>query len=210
MLMPGLLLLLAGIVLVAQEGAGLNSIYILAALVLCLLGYGGAKEKSAPHLATVSLFILFVSYSLHSSFNTNFLLAGKAKEIISQVHTTQEFHDLALNIRAEVKARPLNDPARIMILGNATWPLTWYFRDVPLVQYHRGEESIHLFDYVFHNPESPLETGESFESRTVPLRGWFVPNYSRMTLKKFLLYSISKEPWNETGYQSVVLQIRKE
>jgi hypothetical protein len=157
------------------------------------------------------LLILFVIFSLNGAYLTNFRLAGDASEVISQVHTTSEFKWHALRVRQDIVSRPLNNEARVFVTGISVWPTNWYLRDLHQVAYGDVLENPGQYDYIFKDwtgrPEE--DNIEGFRPINLRLRGWFVPDYSKMSMKALLIYYWNRSPWNPVGYQWVVLHVRE-
>jgi len=208
-LFPGALLFVITAVFIVQEGFWINIYFLLAALIVTGAGILFLALRIRLNNLATSVFIIFIAFSFRGSLITNYALAGASKEVISQVHTTREFHDLARRIESDALSRPLSKPATMLATGISTWPLTWYMRDVPNFHFHQGDRDILEFDYIFEDESVRGGNIEGYERRRVPLRGWLVPDYNRMTLKKFLKYSLNREAWNAPGYQYMTLHIRE-
>jgi uncharacterized protein (TIGR03663 family) len=159
---------------------------------------------------------LFVAlFSIRATVQTNFLYAGMETEFLSQVHTTYELAELAKDIRYDVRFQPDAYKPRVYVEGDATWPLTFYFRGLK-EQYkftlsdpsERKEFTYLVQDWNDETKNSKIPEG--FYSRKVNLRGWWVPDYNQMTLKNFLRYSINHYPWSPTGFSSVIVSAAKD
>jgi uncharacterized protein (TIGR03663 family) len=161
-----------------------------------------------------ALTVFAIAFMLRASIQTNFLYAGKDNEYLSQVHTTYEIADFARRVVDDVLyERPAYRP-KVLVTGDATWPLTWYFRHLPNeYRFSATPEEQKNFTYIVQDYKDPPQAGQipdGFYSRKVNLRGWWVPDFSQMTLKKFLRYAINHYPWSTTGFTYVTVLTAKD
>lgn len=196
-----------------SEGLNGSTIFMLAL---------AAPMVAAPLLARIPslmgtvnlkwLFLLvFCLYSLRANILTNFVYAGHAREYLSQVHTTPEFHDLVHSLRAEVTNMNRGYKPLIYATGESVWPITWYLVDIPEYKFIANAEERKSFKYQF--VEYTQDQGaipDGFRAVSVNLRGWWVPDFTKMTLRNFLNYSLNHTPWSETGFTKVTFLVRKE
>lgn len=209
----GIILGSLGLMFSLNEGLNDSTILILAlAAPLFAASYLARLPKL---LGTVSLqtfaLVVFCLYSLRANILTNFVYAGKAREYISQVHTTQEFNDLVLNIRKDIANQTLGYKPLVYATGDSVWPITWYLVDIPEYKFIASPEERKNFKYQFIDYTQKLsDIPEGFRATTVNLRGWWVPDFSKMTLRNFLNYSLNHTPWGDTGFTSVTFLVRKE
>lgn len=149
--------------------------------------------------------ILGLSFNLWQNLMTSHGRAGLASEFISQVHTTRELRDLALTTRKAMEM-PLFWEAGakdIQVLGEAIWPLTWYFRDLAGYRFFEEPGRTEPYRYMIKDhKDEPAPPG--YHKERINLRGWWVPDYTKMGLKEYLWYAIAHKPWgvgDPTGYQ---------
>lgn len=164
----------------------------------------------------VWLLAFMVLFNLRESYLTNFLYTGEASEFISQVHTSREFDHIMAKIRDEMTS-PMNGyKPEVLGKGESTWPMTWYMVDLPGFQFNIPEgKKLQDYDYVFDTWEDDKQlqnVPEGFRARRLDFRGWWVPEYPTMSLKKFLLYSLNHKNWSSTGYTYLLFlsKIKKE
>jgi hypothetical protein len=161
-------------------------------------------------LATLSVIFLF-----RAAIQTNYLYAGKETEYLSQVHTTYEMAEYAKQMIDEAKYMRNGFQPRIYGTGEATWPLTWYFRNIP-EQYKfnlKDKSKINEFAYIFlswKKKHDPSEIPDGYIQKQVNLRGWWVPDFKKVSLKRFLRYTINHYPWSGTGFSYATLLIAKD
>ncbi len=154
--------------------------------------------------------IMMTIFHLREAVLTNFVYAGHARELMSQVHTTIELDNILRAIRREANDSLNPNPFYVHTKGDPTWPTNWY-----LDKYHLGQNTVFQFQdgqekdpktkYIFrdYKDEAQSENFDGFERKRITLNGWFVPDYSHVTLKKFLHYAVNHEPWNDPGYSYV-------
>lgn len=154
-------------------------------------------------------------FMLRASIQTNFLYAGKETEYLSQVHTTYELAEFAKNIIDQALYERNGFKPRVYATGESTWPLTWYFRNIPN-EYRfslKSPEEISEFPYIFMSwkeKHDPSEIPEGYIQRRVNLRGWWVPEFNQISLKKFLRYSINHYPWSSSGFSYATMLTAKD
>jgi hypothetical protein len=155
-----------------------------------------------------------ILFTLRASVQTNFLYAGRETEYLSQVHTTDELQDIVLGIIDDVKNQRNGYKPLVFATGEATWPLAWYFRHLKEeYKFTAKPEERSKFTYLFIDWKDQREAGEipeGYTARKVNLRGWWVPEFKQMTLKKFLRYSINHYPWSPSGFTYTTLLMAKD
>jgi len=172
-------------------------------------------NSNKKELGFTALIIFIALFNLRTNLITNFAQAGSPKEILSQVHTTKEFHEIAMNIRREIKAPFKNvtkDIPKVLMTGDAIWPGSWYMHGLP--QYHhRDQGNYSQYTYMIKNVNSsksiPKDELEKFDHRVLQFRGWWVPDYTKLTLINFLKYALFHEPWNPIGHSYVEFYRKK-
>jgi uncharacterized protein (TIGR03663 family) len=200
----GIFILSLGAIFAIESSRSAHSDYILIALglILIILTFFGEKLKLFGQLNSYWMLLLIVSlFNIRCCILTNYTYAGHARELIGQVHTTPEFALLARRIRAEIEASTPAFKPDVLAIGEPTWPLTAYFNRIPQYRFTSDPKERASFDYIFDSyDQKPSEVPEGYLSEKITLRGWWIPDFSQCTLKKFLLYVINHEPWNEPGY----------
>jgi hypothetical protein len=114
----------------------------------------------------------------------------------------------------EVQFQPDAYKPSVYATGDATWPLTWYFRNLKESYKFNLSEPSEKQDFTYliedHNDTVKGDLPEGFYSRKVNLRGWWVPDFREMTLKRFLRYAVNHYPWGPTGFTSVIVSVAKD
>jgi len=154
----------------------------------------------------VFLFIIASLFCIRSSILTNFVYAGSETEFISQVHTTKDFHELMLSLRQKWASNLREEPFKVLGDGDPVWPMTWYFVGIPDFKWQASPEERKGFDVIIQTyEETPKNLPDGWEKKRINLRGWWVPDYNQMTLKKFLNVSVNHIPWSNSGFTYVWL-----
>lgn len=180
--------------------------------VMSLLPVLGGPKFGALKLQTMIL-ALFCIWSLRASILTNFTWAGHAREFMSQVHTTPDFHRLVLKIRDEIEAPLGGKKPTVCAFGEMTWPITWYFVGVPQYMFPTGSNQAECdaADYRFVDKEQADKSATpiGYTRLDLPLRGWWVPDYNRMTPRAFLNYALNHTPWSDTGFSWTTVYVKQ-
>lgn len=179
-----------------------NFFYLGVGLALYLLWYVDRWIKYCGRCNALVLLTGFLAViSLRAAILTNFVYSGAETEYISQVHTTQEFHNIALRLRYEATTRLRAEPVKILGEGDSVWPITWYMVGVPDFKFSTSAEERKTFDYILQTyDDNPTNIPEGFEKRKITLRGWWVPDFGQMTFKKFCNYAVNHIAWSPSGY----------
>jgi uncharacterized protein (TIGR03663 family) len=155
-----------------------------------------------------------VLFSVRAAIQTNFLYGGKETEYLSQVHTTYDLHDVALMIIDDVQKQPFGYKPTVFGTGEATWPLAWYFRNLrEEYKFSTKPEDRNKYTYLFIDWKDQREPGDipdGYTVRKMNLRGWWVPEFKQITLKKFLRYSFNHYPWNTSGFTYTTFLVAKD
>jgi hypothetical protein len=97
------------------------------------------------------------------------------------------------------------------ISGEAVWPLSWYFRRLPILWAlpAAGERPPLLVVDEGKVEEAQRLVGGGYSVEAIPLRVWWLPEVSlsplRPTPEELLSYLFTRRPWNPVGAQNVVV-----
>ncbi len=179
-----------------------------------LIGFGYLLEfiKQNPAVRAGSLILsVCLIFTARHAYMTNFTHSGSEVEYFSQVHTNKKFHDFILDVRRRAEV-PTDNGKKIKILaeGDSTWPATWYLVDLPEYKFSATTEERKDFDYLFVDYKQGSEVPEGFCAQVLPLRSWFVPEFDKVTLKKYLVYTFNRRPWNGTGSTYTTALVKNE
>jgi hypothetical protein len=163
-------------------------------------------------LATLLMTALIV-YNVRMAFLTNFVHPGHASEYISQVHTTPEFHDMAIQLRQKITAALSGERPLVLGKGESTWPVTWYMAGVDNFNFDvPAGKKFDDYDYAFDSwddNEGLKKIPEGYIGRQLEFRGWWVPDFNTISFKRFLRYTINHTPWSPTGFTYLLYMSKK-
>jgi len=141
-------------------------------------------------------------------------------ETLAYVQTTW---DLTRALQVVEKARPRTPAgeAVITVTGEATWPLTWYLRDVPTRWVGRIEDASTPIIVADWNAEGGLQRqlADRYDARRVPIRAWWFPEryrptaenpVARPTLTGAVRWWLFHEIWSPIGSQDAMFYVRKD
>lgn len=184
------------------------SLYPLATLTLYLFASLAKKIKFNALSITISMvLILFISYK---TYLTNFKNLGAETELLSQVHTTKEFQDLAFSLKKELDENPNSSVA---LLSESSWPTSWYLWGSPNLHFGPSLEVAASMKHILstgHHPETVATLKNSHEKTLVPFRWWWVPNYHKASFSDFFIYMLTQKPWSATGTMKIEYYLKKE
>lgn len=141
-------------------------------------------------------------------------------EMLVYVQTTWDFVR-ALDVVEKAKLRvPAGQPV-ITVTGEATWPLTWYLRDIQTKWVGRIEDATTPVIVADWNAEGGLEKqlADRYNAKRVPVRAWWFPERTqptpgkplvRPTVSDTLRWWLFHEIWSPIGSQDSVFYVRKD
>ena len=141
-------------------------------------------------------------------------------EMLAYVQTTRDLvRALAPLDRARQRV-PAGQPV-ITVTGEATWPLTWYLRDIQTKWVGRIEDASTPIIVADWNPEGALQKqlADRYNAKRVPIRAWWFPERTqasaekplvRPTLTDSLRWWLFHEIWSPIGSQDAMFYVRKD
>jgi uncharacterized protein (TIGR03663 family) len=171
--------------------------------------YGPHGVWWSRSLATVGL-----AATLVTSFVANFVLdeISPDMERVEAIIYVQTSPDIKEPAREGVRLAAQGVDPVGAVGGQAGWPLTWYWRDLPV--WWSDPEIGQRMPIAFCDPDK-LPTvrrrlGQSYESRRIPLRSWWVMEASKPTLAEIMRYVFTRKPWGVIGSTDVIVLRRTE
>ena len=128
----------------------------------------------------------------------------------------------ALEVVQKAKARVPAGQQVITVTGEATWPLTWYLRDVQTRWVGRIEDASTPIIVADWNPEGGLQKqlADRYNAKRVPIRAWWFPEtirpaagenaITRPTMSDMLRWWLFHEIWSQIGSQDAMFYVRKD
>jgi sugar lactone lactonase YvrE len=196
--------------------------------ILAAVGLAGLwrdRRETKPRLALAVFFVLAVvntSGMLLASFRYgahDVEREPRHAEILAYVQTTKDLVR-ALEPLELAKQKVPAGQAVITVAGEASWPLTWYLRDVPTKWVSRVEDATTPIIVSDWNPEGGLEKqlADTYSAKRVPIRAWwFAEKYqppqsgpARPNLTDLVRWWLFHEIWSPIGSQDATFFVRKD
>ena len=174
-----------------------------------------ATRLAAASLAAVSVAAaLLAAASLMTAWSLSFwrpALTPRLREAESAVYvqTSPEILDLVREVEALSRTTP---GTVVSVEGASGWPLSWYFRHVP-VSWEAPKAGGELPPVVVVDPgeadATALVLGKGWRREEIPLRVWWLPEVSLSPLRpspaEAVRYLLTRVPWSPIGWQSIVV-----
>jgi uncharacterized protein (TIGR03663 family) len=196
--------------------------------ILAAVGLAGLwrdRREKRPRLALAACFVLAAvnaSGMLLASFRYgahDVAREPRHAEILAYVQTTKDLVR-ALEPLELAKQKVAAGQAVITVSGEASWPLTWYLRDVPTKWVSRVEDATTPIIVSDWNPEGGLEKqlADTYSAKRVPIRAWwFAEKYqpapngpTRPNLTDLVRWWLFHEIWSPIGSQDATFFVRKD
>lgn len=156
------------------------------------------------------LLIITFIFTLRISLKTNFSEAGANNQLISQVHTSAIFEKILFKIKNEMEF-PIKSQPKLLALGETVWPTSYFFLGEPTYYFNLGNRELTDFTYILSDiPNLQLDSTLSteFQKNIIPMRVWWLPDFSTLNLYNWIKYAITHNPWNDPGAKDVALYIK--
>lgn len=136
-------------------------------------------------------------------------------EMLAYVQSTYDIHRVLRRIEQAGQALGSGQGTRLIISGEATWPLSWYLRAYP-VSYPKEVERIDT-PLVIVNRDTQIEKavdaalGGEYEKVPFQIRGWWQwENPPRPSAGQVLRFLITREAWSPLGSSDGVLYVHND
>lgn len=197
--------------IVFQQGEFWGAIiWLVIGVLYFILYFSNRKFNYLLRYSVASTLLMIVGlFNLRMALITNFSRAGSETEFISQVHTTQVFHKMNLEIRKQILTPLSGKRPKVMVLYDPIWPAAWYFKDLPEYSIRMYPTKQSDFDFIITRSITDPELLKTHNVLAIPLRGWWVPDYELMGLQQFLEYAFHHNPWSTSGFLFVTYARKK-
>ncbi len=124
---------------------------------------------------------------------------------------TQTAPEVLPVVREVLDAAAAGEDPAASVSGEGVWPLSWYFRRVPVrwAAPEPGERPPVVVVDEGKVEEAQRLLGGGYSVETIPLRAWWLPEVSRSPLRpspgELLDYLLTRRPWSPVGAQNVVV-----
>ena len=177
-----------------------------------LAGYGlqvlwRARHRTWTRPVGVILVGLLVA-TLYGSYTANYVNQRDPRELLTQVHTTDDYVDTVLRIEAlNQYSKSIGEgPVAVAVDTAISVPSLWYFRDYEALGWvDRDSASSASADFILHLPASNIldlapELADHHTTR-LPLRDWWAPQFESYHDGWFYGWAnwlVDREVWNES------------
>jgi uncharacterized protein (TIGR03663 family) len=195
--------------------------------ILAAVGFARLWSERNRTFARVALFAvgLLLAVNVGGMYLASFRYGAhdlekepKHAEMLAYVQTTR---DLIRALSAAVQRAKERVPAGQPVItagGEASWPLTWYLRDVQTNWANRIESASTPIIVADWDPDGALEKqlASKYDAKRVPIRAWWFPETHTDGLvvhprpKEFLRWWLFHEIWSPIGSQDATLYVRKD
>ena len=202
---------------------------LLPILLLAAVGIAGLWEDRRRRGPRIALGVIGVLLLVNASgaYLASFRYGAYDKErepkhgeYLAYVQTTWDLVR-ALSVIDVARPRVPSGQPIITVAGEASWPLTWYLRDVPTTwtpRIDRASTPVIVADW---DPEGMLEKqlADRYEARRVPIRAWWFPEpwqgppenpSHHPTFREVWRWWLFHELWSPIGSQDSTFFIRKD
>ena len=181
-----------------------------------LAGYGihtlwHARHQAWTRPVGVILVGLLVT-TLYASYTANYVNQRDPRELLTQVHTTDDYVNTVRRIEAlDQYARSVGEgPVTAAVDSAMSVPNLWYFRDYEAFQWTDSASAAFLSaDFVLHLPETNLlgfaPELTDHQTTRLPLRDWWAPQFESYHDGWFYGWAnwlVDREVWNESTLSS--------
>ncbi len=135
-------------------------------------------------------------------------ITPRSPERVESLHFVQTSPELTAVAREGVELARSGDGSHVAALsGEAAWPLSWYWRDVPL-RWGRplaGERPPLVLCDPDEFPEVSQILGPGYAAERIPLRAWWLMYAGDPTPADFVRYLFTRRPWSVIGSTDVMV-----
>ncbi|MBI2962910.1 MAG: TIGR03663 family protein [Deltaproteobacteria bacterium] len=181
-----------------------------AVLAACHLARQGARRLLAwTPLAAFGAWSLLASNYLYDAPRTTEGPATAHFEPLVYVQSTYDIRAVVDEIEAIASALGTGKRTSMVVVGDATWPLSWYLRDYA-VRWNSLPRQTNAPILILDPGEAARlekDLGDRYTARRFAVRGWWQIDWDRMTLGRLLRFLFARRVWNPTGTTDAVLLI---
>ncbi len=175
-------------------------------------------RRSARGLLWVSPLAIFTAWSLVCS---NYLYDAPRTseppeaahfEPLVYVQSTYDVAAILAEIEAASRALGTGKETPMVVVGDATWPLSWYLRDYPVHWNSLPRQTNAPIIVVDPDDATRLQKdlGERYTARRFAVRGWWQIEWDKMTPWTLLRFLAERRVWNPTGTTDAVMLLAKD
>ncbi len=133
-------------------------------------------------------------------------------EPLVYVQSTYDIPAILAEIDAATRALGTGEKTPMVVVGDATWPLSWYLRDYPVHWNALPRQTNAPILIVDPDDAARLQkdVGERYTAKRFAVRGWWQIEWDQMTPWTLLRFLVERRVWNPTGTTDAVMLLAKD
>lgn len=159
-------------------------------------------------LATAGL-----AYTVMVALVANFVLEEitPARHRVEALHFVQTSPEVKEVVREGRDLAAAGAPLAAVVSGEAAWPLSWYWRSLPVAWTRpgAGQRPPLVVCDVDEEAEMLAALGPGYVSRRIPLRAWWLMEVGDPSVADVARYVVTRTPWGTIGSTDVIV-LRRE
>ena len=163
-------------------------------------------------LLAFTLWSLIASNYLYDAPRTTEPAADAHFEPLVYVQSTYDIRTVRDQIDSVAAKLGTGSRTTLVVVGDATWPLSWYLRDYAVLWNSLPAETSAPVLIVDPADATRLkqDLGDRYTSTRFAVRGWWQIEWQRMTLRSLVRFLITRRVWNATGTTDAVILVAKD
>jgi uncharacterized protein (TIGR03663 family) len=154
-----------------------------------------------------------LAYTVTVSLVANFVLQEitPAQRHVEALHFVQSSPEVQGVVREGHRHAADGEPLAAAVSGEAAWPLSWYWRSLPVAWTRPGVGQRPPLVVCDVDQESELlaALGPGYVSRRIPLRAWWLMEVGDPSVSDVLRYVTTRVPWGTIGSTDVIVLSRE-
>ncbi len=155
------------------------------------------------------LLLVVISSNLYQAVRLNFYRAANIEEYIIQVHPVPAYKEVLNHLLETIKLKKFPTPPSILMMDDATWITTWYFKHARLPTAFAKETKPIAENDIILSKDASLPVLDTHNRVEIDYSGWWVPDYPKFTPLSFYAYAFNHQAWNVSGLMKYYLYTRK-
>ena len=133
-------------------------------------------------------------------------------EPIVYVQTTYDIPSVLAEIESTSRTLGTGKKTSLLVVGDATWPLSWYLRDYSVYWNSLPAETNAAI--IICDPADAVRIGKDiadhYTQRRFAVRGWWEIDWAKISIGNVLRFLLERRVWNPTGTTDAVLFVTKD
>jgi uncharacterized protein (TIGR03663 family) len=163
-------------------------------------------------LAAFTVWSLISSNFIYDAPRTTEPPAEAHFEPIVYVQSTYDIRSVMNQIEDVARVLGTGKQTSMVVVGDATWPLSWYLREYPVHWNSLPKETNAPLIIADPGDATRLEKdlGDRYSAKRFAVRGWWQIEWDKFTVENLLRFLIARRVWNATGTTDAVLLVAKD